>query len=469
MTTLNTGTPPATAPAARTRDIAAMLRPRRIAVIGAADGPVSTGGAVLRNLLAGGFDGEIVPVHPRARHVAGLPARADIGALSPPADLVVVAVRAEATVDAIATAAASGHRRFLLLPGGFAEAGPEGEARDRALRGLAAAHGLSLIGPNCAGFVHLRGGARVAATLMGGLPPGGAIAVVSQSGAVAEEAIALANARGLPLGSVISIGNAADLDAAAFLAYFAGDPQTRSIALYVEALRDPRAFAAAARQARDAGKRIVALFGGTSAAGAAAAARHTGANARAQDIDDLCKQTGIVRAPNARMLMLSAALMAADARPTGRRVLVVTNSGGPGVLCADRLAALGLGLPVLPRALAEALRAALPAGCAVANPLDILADAREDRFGAALDLAAGRASGCDALMVIQGVPRMVDPQPIAARVAALAGRSGVPVMHALIGTVPGRAALTRMLQAAGVAVFDDVDDMAVCAALAMQG
>jgi acyl-CoA synthetase (NDP forming) len=457
------------------RDLGAFFAPRSVAVVGAGERPTSSGGAVLQNLRIAGFAGEIIPVNRKGGTMFGLKVRCGLDELDTPADLVIIAIRPELINAAVREAAASGHRNLLVLPGGFAEAGAEGRARDVELREIVAAHDLTIAGPNCAGIIHLPPGARFAATFLRDLPPGprtggagagGGIAFISQSGAIAEEVIATTNRMDLPVGTVVTIGNALQLGIADFLEHAGSDPATMAVLLYIESLDDPERFRDIARRVA-ATKPVVALIGGRTAPGARAAAAHTGSVPRDDSaIEAFCRDCGVLRVTTLRRLMLAGKGFAAFPAGIGRRILILSNSGGPGVLCADQADTEGLDLVALPERMAASLRAAMPGEASVANPLDLLADAREDRFGLTFEAALREGRTVfDAVLGIHVVPFMVDADPVVARLAALAPEAGMPFLHSMMGTLPGKADWFAKLAAAGVACFDDVESMAECAGL----
>jgi acyl-CoA synthetase (NDP forming) len=451
-------------------DLKPFFAPRSVAVVGAGERPTSSGGAVLQNLRISGFTGEIVPVNPKGGEMFGLAVRKSLGELNHPADLAVIVIRPDLILDAVREAAASGHHHLLILPGGFAEAGEAGKARDRELRRLIAGHGLTVVGPNCAGIIHLPTGARFAATFLRDMPPGpnarGAIAFVTQSGALAEEAIAAAHRLAIPLGTIVSVGNAVQLGIADYLEHLGSDPAVTAVLLYIESIEDKARFRAVAR--RVAGEKpVVALIGGRTGPGARAAAAHTGAPAQDdREMDAFAAECGVLRVESLRRLLLAAKGFGAFPQGIGKRALILSNSGGPGVLCTDRAAAEGLDIAPLPAAMAAALRAALPAEASVANPLDLLADAREDRFGLTLDCAIrDGAQAFDAILGIHVVPFMVEAQAIVATFAALARSVPMPFLHAMMGTLPDKDAWFASLERAGVPAFNDVEAMAECAGL----
>ena len=449
------------------QSLSAFLLPASIAVVGAGDRPTSSGGAVLRNLVKSRYAGRIVPVNPKGGELLGLPVAASLRGVTPPCELAVIVVRPDAILDVVQEAAETGHRNLLILPGGFAEGGAEGQSRDQALRALAAAHDLRIAGPNCAGLINLLDGDRpYAATFFRDLPRGGGVALISQSGAIAEEAIAASHAAGVPLGAIVSVGNAMQLGVLEYLRSLGDDPTCKVVLLYAETFGDEARFGEVARAVAQR-KPVVALIGGRTQPGREAARRHTGSAAPTDaQAAAFCREAGLLRVTSLRELLLAGKALAAHPAGIGRRVLLLSNSGGPGVLCADRCADGGLALPVLPVQLEQRLRGFFPPEAVAANPLDLLADAREDRFGATLEAVLQDAAGAyDAILMLHVVPFMVDPHPVVARLAALARGAQVPILHSMMGTLDGRQDWMGRLEAVGVPLFDNVEDMAMAATL----
>jgi len=443
------------------------LMPVSIAVVGASDRPTSSGGAVLHNLIKSGYAGRIVPVNPKGGALLGLPVMRSLAEIVPACELAVVVVRPDLILDVAREAAASGHRNLLILPGGFAEGGDEGKSRDRQLRKLCSVHGLTVAGPNCAGLINLLDPARpYAATFYRDLPRGGGVGLISQSGAIAEEAISASHRIGMPLGAVVSVGNAMQIGLVEYLEHLGDDPACRVILLYAETLGEDARFREVAG-AVAAHKPVVALIGGRTEPGREAALRHTGSNApSAQEAAQFCRETGVVRVDSLRDLLLAGKALASHPRGIGRRVLLLSNSGGPGVLCTDRCIEEGLELPPLPGPLAKRLRALYPLEAVVANPLDLLADAREDRFGDTLQAVLEEASGAyDAILMIHVVPFMVDADTVVTRLAQAAGGACIPLLHAMMGTLEEKDAWMRRMEQAGVPLFDNVEDMAAAAGM----
>jgi acetyltransferase len=451
------------------RDLTPFFAPRSVAVVGAGERATSSGGAIMQMLRHAGYGGRVVPVNPRGGSIFGYEAVTTIGAIDSPVDLAVIVIRPDAILEAVKEAADRGITNLLILPGGFAEAGPAGVARNQALLELAAERGLTIAGPNCAGIIHLDPKWRFAATFLRDLPPGSqtnGLAFISQSGALAEEVIDKANARNLPLASVVSVGNAIHLGVEDYLAWLGERPEIGAALLYVESIEDHERFRTVARRVA-ATKPVIALFGGRTTIGARAAAAHTGAVANDDAaIGAFCASCGILRVESLRRLLVAAKAFGRFPQGLGRRTLILSNSGGPGVLCADRSSLEGLELAPLPRAMAEVLRQQLPAEASVANPIDLLADAREDRFALAFEAAMTHAAqDYDQVLMIHVVPFMVDAGPVIARLAQLAAEAPLPLMHSMMGTLPGKAEWFATMEREGVPMFNDVEEMAEAAGL----
>jgi acyl-CoA synthetase (NDP forming) len=451
------------------RNLSPFFAPRSIAVIGAGERATSSGGAVMQMLQRAAYGGRVVPVNPRGGNIFGYEAVTSIAAIDPPVELAVIVIRPDAILDAAAECADRGITNLLVLPGGFAEAGPAGVARNEALLQLASERGLTIAGPNCAGLIHLDPKWRFAATFLRELPPGSAangLAFISQSGALAEEFIDKANARGLPLTSVVSVGNAVHLGVEDYLAWLGERPEIGAALLYVESIEDHERFRALARKV-SATKPVIALFGGRTPVGGRAAAAHTGAIANDDAaIDAFCTSCGIIRVESLRRLLVAAKAFGRFPQGLGKRALILSNSGGPGVLCADRAALEGLDLGALPQAMADVLRQQLPPEASVANPIDLLADAREDRFGLTFEAAMTHtAETYDMVLMIHVVPFMVDAAPVIARLAELTPGARLPVMHSMMGTLSGKAEWFATMERAGVPMFNDVEEMAEAAGL----
>ena len=381
-----------------------VLAPRSVAVIGASRQRGTVGGELFHNLLAAGFAGPVYPVNPNATVVQSVAAYPTVRKIPDPVDLAVLAVPADKVVSVARECAAKDVRALVVLSAGFAESGPHGVERQQALLEVCRQAGMRLVGPNCLGVINTNPAVRLDATFGPTLPDRGRVGFMSQSGALGLAIIECANQFGLGLSSFLSVGNKADISGNDLLGYWHDDPDTDLVLLYLESFGNPRKFARFARRLARA-KPIIAVKAGRSVAGARATSSHTGALLAASDVgvDALFRRAGVIRTDTLSELFDVAKLLATQPAPRGRRVAVVTNAGGPGILCADALEAAGLEVPALSEELRARLAEVLPAEAAAGNPVDLLAAAPPERYQHAIELMAG-ADEVDAVIVIHIPP-----------------------------------------------------------------
>jgi acetate---CoA ligase (ADP-forming) len=368
--------------------------PRSIALVGASD---TSGWArfIVAASNAVGYTGPLLPVHPKHGTVFGKPAVRSLRDLAEPADLAFILAPTQAVSTVIDDAAAAGVRNAVVLASGYREAGTDGVALEDGLVAAAAAHGIVLLGPNCLGFLNT--GARAAPyALTVPLPlTAGPVGIALQSGALASVLLAFARSHAIGVSTVASLGNEAMITTADMLDYLVADEQTKVICMFLEEIGDPRAFSAAAQRADAAGKPIVALKAGASQAGQQAALAHTGAVAGDDAVVDAAlRQLNIIRVTSVEELLTTAALLGYDRHPRGRRMGVLTASGGACDIIADRASARGIEIPPFTPQTTEAIAAQLPSFATARNPLDVtgyvLANARTSLLTAideALDVA----------------------------------------------------------------------------------
>ena len=362
------------------------LRPffeaRSVAVVGASRRRGSIGGELFRNILAGDFVGAAYPVNRTGEAVAGVHAYGSIDEIGEPVDLAVLALPAEGVLEAAEQALRAGVRALVVISAGFAEVGAEGLARQERLLALVRASGGRLIGPNCLGIAVA--GTSLNATFASRFAPSGNIAFSSQSGALAIAVLEAAETRGLGLSSFVSIGNKADVSSNDLLEWWEDDPSTDVVLLYLESFGNPRRFGRLARRVARR-KPILALKSGTSTIGQRAAQSHTAALAGSDAaVEALFRQAGVIRATSLEELIDVAALLSSQPEPQGRRVAVLTNAGGLGILCADACDAAGLELPELSEPTRATLADLLPAEASLGNPVDMLGGATSETYAAAL-------------------------------------------------------------------------------------
>ncbi|MBK5218356.1 MAG: GNAT family N-acetyltransferase [Thermoleophilia bacterium] len=393
--------------------VRAFLEPRSIAVVGASRRPDSVGGSVLRNLLASGFSGALHAINPAATEVQGLPALAGIEEISGEVDLAIISVPSNKTLAVAHQCAAKGVRALVVLSAGFSESGDEGARRERELLDVCRTAGMRLIGPNCLGVLNTDPEHSLNATFAPGAPSLGDVGFVTQSGALGLALIDLAAATGVGVSSFASVGNRADITANDLLEFWEQDPRTRIALLYIESFSDPRRFS---RVARRIGRRkpVVVVKSGRSGSGARAASSHTGALLAASDLatDALFDQSGVIRAETLAELLDVASLLSSQPLPRGPRVGILTNAGGPGIMCADACEAAGLEVPELSEEARAELRAFLPSEAALGNPVDMIATARAEHYRRAL-AALARWDGIDSVIVIFIRPLLTEAGDVA--------------------------------------------------------
>jgi len=420
--------------AADVRSLHHLLAPRSVAVVGASDRPGSVGGAVLRNLRAGGFTGAVYPVNRRAATVGGLPAVAGVAALPEPVDLAVVAVPAEAVADVLADCGRRGVPAAVIVTAGFGETGAGGAGREQDLHRLVRRLGIRVVGPNCLGVACTDPDVRLNATFSGTSPVPGSLGFASQSGALGIALLAETACRGLGVSSFVSLGNKLDVSGNDLLLYWEDDPRTRVLALYLESFGNPGKFVRhAARISRR--KPIVTLKAGRSQAGARAGASHTAAVATPDEmVSALLRKAGVIRVSTTAELLDVAQLLVDQPLPAGFRLGILGNSGGPGILAADAAEDSGLTVTPLSPATRLALRDAVPRLAGDANPVDLGAAAGPEEFERALAVLLGSGE-IDAVVVIYAALTVGEPPAVAAAIRrAAASAAGVPVAAALFGT-----------------------------------
>ena len=376
------------------------LAPASVAVIGATERPGSVGAALMDNLLDTGFTGAIYPVNPHAERVRGLAAYPSMEAVPGPVDMAVIAVPAPAVPDVAYACAVAGVRAMVVLSAGFAETGAAGAALQERLLEVCRHSGARLIGPNCLGVVNTDPAVRLDATFTVSRVPTGNVGMISQSGGLGIALIEEANRLGLGVSSFVSVGNKLDISGNDLLEYWELDPATDLILLYLESFGNPRRFGRLARRVGMT-KPILAVKSGRTPAGVRATSSHTGALLSASDVtvDALFRQAGVIRADTIAELFDTASLMSSQPLPRGRRVAIVTNGGGPGIVAADACAAAGLDVPVLPAELQQQLRSLLPQGAAVGNPIDMVATVSAEQYRQTVELLI-EAGVCDAILAL---------------------------------------------------------------------
>lgn len=423
----------------------AVFRPRSIAVVGASRDPRSVGRQIFDNLLAGGFTGPVYPVNRTAREVGSVRAYASILDVPDPVDLAIIVVPAAHALQAVDECGRKGVKGLVIITAGFREIGGEGVERERQLAELLAKHGMRAIGPNCMGITNSHPDVRMNATFSPAKVKHGKIAFVSQSGALGMAILDQANDLNLGLSCFVSLGNKTNVSTNDLLVEWADDPEVQLILLYLENFGNPRRFVELARQIAPR-KPIIAVKSGRTAAGAKAAGSHTGALAESDAAAEaLFEQCGVLRAQTIQELFDYARVFARVKPPKGRRVAIVTNSGGPGIMATDALLAQGLELAALTDATKAALRAKLLPEASVANPVDVIAGGGPESFRVALGAVASDPN-VDSILVIYTPPVFIDEAAVV-RAILEPDKGGKPLLACVLGKESGGEAFHRLTEA----------------------
>jgi acetyl coenzyme A synthetase (ADP forming)-like protein len=426
------------------------FEPRAVAVVGASRRRGSIGGELFRNVLAGDFAGAAFPVNRSGEAVAGVRAYRSIAEIPDLVELAVICVPGAQVLDAAESALEAGVRALCVISAGFAESGPEGLARQERLLALVRAHGARLVGPNCLGLTS--SAVSLNATFAPRALPPGRIGFSSQSGALGLALLEKAAERQLGFSAFVSIGNKADVSSNDLLEWWEEDDATGLVLLYLESFGNPRKFARLARRVARR-KPILALKAGTTGAGARAASSHTAALAGSEAaVDALFHQAGVLRVRTLEELVDAAALLSSQPLPQGRRVAVVTNAGGLGILCADACEAAGLQLPELAEETRAALAGVLPAEASLQNPVDLLGSATAATYEGVLPLLIADPR-VDALIVLFVPPVVAGADEIAWAIRRSVGeaRHEKPVLAAVVSAEGIPQALRE--DGSGVAAF----------------
>ncbi len=407
-----------------------IFEPNSVAVIGASERAKSVGEQVLRNILEGGFTGEIYPVNPKYKKVQGLNCYPSISDIDHPVDLVVFAIPAKHIPKVMRECSQHGVRAAIVLSAGFAEVGKRGESLQNEIVDIAKTFNMPLIGPNCLGIIRPKVGLN--ATFAKSSARKGHVALVAQSGAFCTALLDWADSEGYGFSAVASLGATADIGFGQVLDYLAVDPDTRSILLYVEGVSDARSFISGLRVAARL-KPVIVVKSGRNEIGSRAAVSHTAALVGDDLVFDAAiRRAGAVRVTTVAQLFSAAQTLASGTRVEGPRLAIVTNGGGPGVMAADRMADLPLPLAELSNESIKKLSKVLPEQWSHSDPVDILGDADAARYEAATRIVLADKN-VDGLLVLLTPQGMTDPTACAEGVIKAVKKSGKPILACWMG------------------------------------
>lgn len=416
----------------------AFVKPCSIAVIGASHREGTIGNKLFRNLLTQGYKGVVYPVNPNTEVVAAVRAYPSVLDIPGDVDMAVIIVPAGAVLPVVHECGRKGVRGLVIVSAGFGESGAEGQERQDRLIRIARSYGMRVIGPNGMGVINTDPAVSMNATFSSIFPPAGHLGFCSQSGALGLAILEYAQSLNIGLSHFVSIGNRADVSSNDFLQFWEDDPSTSVVLLYLESFGNPRKFAQIARRVSEK-KPIVVVKSGRTAAGSRAAASHTGALMTGERTSEaLFVQAGIIRVNTLDELFDVANLLQQQPLPPGKRVAILTNGGGPGIMTADACVAMGLEVPALSEETRAALASFLPDRASLANPIDMTAEASAEDYRRALEVLA-MDEGVDNVVVIFIPPIVVQPEA-----AAQAIREALPKFREL-----GKPLLASFMSARG--------------------
>jgi acetyltransferase len=411
----------------------AIFRPRSVAVIGASRQRQTIGREILRNLVDFEFNGPVYPINPSAGVVNSMKAHASITDVPGPVDLAVITVPRQHVLSVIDQAGKKGVKGLVVITAGFKEVDSEGRALEEKVAKKLDKYGMRMVGPNCMGVINTEESVRLNATFAASMPERGNVGFVSQSGALGEAILADANESGLGVAMFVSMGNKTDISGNDIIEYWYDNPDVGAILMYLESFGNPRRFTQLARRVTRR-KPIITVKAGRTAAGAAAASSHTGSIV-GLDIatDSLLEQCGVLRVSTMEELFVQAAALANQPVPSGDRVAIVTNAGGPGILCTDAIIGRGIRMAEFSASTKKMLRKALPPEASMANPIDMIASADADRYRAVLRQIR-KDPKVDAIIAIFVSPITIDAYEVARAIAESADGSK-PVLCVFMGKV----------------------------------
>ncbi len=436
--------------------LSSFFQPHSIALVGATDRAGSVGRAIWENLR--GFSGPVFPVNAKRAEVCGVKAYPNLSVLPEVPELVLIVTPASTVPQLVEEAGVAGVKAVIVISAGFKETGPEGAKLEAEVQSAAKRHGVRLIGPNCLGLMNPHAGMN--ATFASSMAQMGRVAFLSQSGALCTAILDWSHEQHVGFSAFVSTGAMADVGWGDLIRHFGDDPNTASIVIYMESVGDDAAAFLAAARAVAAQKPIVVIKVGRTAEASRVAASHTGALTGSDAVlDAALRQSGVLRVDTIEELFDMAEVLAKQPLPTGKKLAIVTNAGGPGALATDALV-LGKGeLAELSAKTMEDLNTLLPASWSHHNPVDVLGDADATRFAQALRIVV-RDAAVDGVLAILTPQAMTQPTNIAREVALIAGEFNKPLLASWMGAQSvqeGRG----LLNEAGVPTYDYPDEAAL--------
>ncbi|HEY1012740.1 MAG TPA: acetate--CoA ligase family protein [Herpetosiphonaceae bacterium] len=420
-----------------------MFSPQSVAVVGASPDPSRLGHRVLKNIVENGYQGRIYPVHPSASQVLGHPAFPDLPAIPDPVDLAVIVIPPQHVLAVVEQCGEKGVKALVIITAGFKEVGGAGKELEERLVEIVRRHGMRMVGPNCLGIIDTI--SQLNASFAAMMPARGQIAFMSQSGALCTAILDWSKSEGIGFSRFVSLGNKSDVDEVALLRAWGGDPENKVILAYLEGISDGPGFIAAARDVTK-GTPVIAIKSGTTAAGTRAISSHTGSLAGSESAYEAAfGQSGILRARSMEQLFDFALAFAYQPLIAGPRIAIVTNAGGPGIIATDAIERAGLRMAEFAAETIAALQRDLPPTANVLNPIDVIGDARADRYRVALTAALADPQ-VDAVLLLFTPQAGSEPEETARALAELSANQPKPVVASYMGAASLGPALALLNQ-----------------------
>ncbi len=439
------------------KNLGTLLVPRTVAVVGASPRPGVVGGEILRNIVRGGYHGAVYPVNPNHEEINGIRCYAAVTDIPTPVDLAIVAVKRDLVLKVVRDCGAAKVPNLVIITAGFKESGAEGAQLEDALQSEAARFNINLVGPNCMGIINSSPEVSLNASFSRWFPKPGPIAFISQSGSLGETFLEFFDRMGLGVSLFINLGNRAGLTENDLLIGLEGDPRITTVFLYLESFADPRRLRKIVERIGDK-KHILALKAGRTRAGAVAAASHTGALATSDAIvDAFLRQTGIIRVSSINEALVALRAFTHPRLPHGRRVAILTNAGGAGIIAADACERAGLAVPRFSEKTQAKLASFLPPEASIGNPVDMIATAGADDY--ARTLAIGLTEADSALVIFR--PPIVLPdsvEQVVEHVTRVAAQTDKVIVACTLSESEFVAPIVTRLTAAGIPVYTMPED-----------
>ncbi len=417
----------------RIKNVEALFHPKSIAVLGANNVKGTVPSDIFENLIKTGFRGVLYPVSPGEKRIGSVKAYKYVLDIEDPVDMAVVVFPSSVMHLALEQCGQKGIKSAIVISAGFREVGGKGIEREKQMLEIAEKYGISFIGPNCLGVINTDPDVMLNASFARQMPEEGEIAFLSQSGALCTAVLDYARAKHIGFSKFVSTGNKAQIGEAELLHYLKDDPKTKVVLLYLEEIRDGEGLMEAARAVIAAGKPVLAIKSGRSEEGAQAPSSHTGSLAGSDDICDAAmRQAGIIRCRNIEEMFNRAIAFTYQPLPRGRRVAIVTNAGGPGVLTTDAAVDLGLEIARFEPETTKILKKKLPATANIKNPIDVIGDARADRYDWAVS-AVLEDPNVDGVFVILTPQSMTEIESIAQQICEVAEKHDKPIYTSFMG------------------------------------